>query len=101
MRVFRRQWPTHLVLDRSSRSEVLLKLHFKLFFQYYNKWFALIASFLCVVIMFIANWWAALVTFVCIAALYKWIDHRDVDVNWGSTGPAYTYMRVRKASEDI
>lgn len=63
-------------------------------FKYYNKWFALVASFLCVVIMFIANWWAALVTFVCIAALYKWIDHRDVDVNWGSTGPAYTYMRA-------
>lgn len=63
-------------------------------FKYYNKWFALISSFLCVVIMFIANWWAALVTFVCVAALYKWIDHRDVDVNWGSTGPAYTYMRA-------
>lgn len=63
-------------------------------FKYYNKWFALLAAILCIIIMFIANWWSALVTIVCISALYKWIDYRDVNVNWGSTGPAFTYMKA-------
>ena len=55
---------------------------------------ALFAAFLCIGVMFIANWWAALVTFVCIIIVYKYIDHRSLDVNWGSSGQAYTYTMV-------
>lgn len=58
---------------------------------------ALLAAFLCLVVMFIANWWSALVTFVCIVVVYKYIDHRSLDVNWGSSGQAYTYTMVSNA----
>lgn len=65
-------------------------------FKYYNKWVALFAAFLCVIVMFISNWWSSLVTFVCIIIVYKYIDHRSLNVNWGSSGQAYTYTMAMK-----
>jgi len=65
-------------------------------FTWYNKWCALFASFICVVIMFIADWVAALVTFACVAAVYKMIDIRSLDINWGSSGQAFTYQQALK-----
>jgi len=46
--------------------------------------------------MFIADWVAALVTFACVAAVYKMIDIRSLDINWGSSGQAFTYQQALK-----
>ena len=65
-------------------------------FKYYNKWAALFASGVCIVIMFIADWTAALITFACVALVYKMIDVRSLDINWGSSGQAFTYQQALK-----
>jgi len=63
-------------------------------FRYYNKWAALAGFLLCIGIMFFMNWWAALITVVAIAGLYKFVDYRRPDINWGSSGDAYTYLKA-------
>eukprot|EP00794_Sanderia_malayensis_P003336 gene3336-3825_t len=63
-------------------------------FQYYNKWASLIGFFLCIAIMFLINWWAALITIISIVSLYKFVDFRRPDINWGSSGQAHTYMKA-------
>ena len=46
--------------------------------------------------MFIADWTAALVTFACVALVYKMIDVRSLNINWGSSGQAFTYQQALK-----
>ena len=54
------------------------------------------ASGVCIVIMFIADWTAALITFACVALVYKMIDVRSLNINWGSSGQAFTYQQALK-----
>ncbi|KAL9968356.1 hypothetical protein ACROYT_G026717 [Oculina patagonica] len=63
-------------------------------FKYYNMWVSLMGALVCIVIMFLINWWAALVTIVIIIALYKYVDYKKPEVNWGSSAQAYTYIRA-------
>lgn len=63
-------------------------------FKYYNMWVSLIGFLLCLAIMFLINWWAALVTLLVVAALYKWVDIRKPDINWGSSGQAHTFLKA-------
>lgn len=63
-------------------------------FKYYNMWVSLVGALVCVVIMFLINWWAALVTIVIIIALYKYVDYKKPEANWGSSAQAYTYIRA-------
>lgn len=63
-------------------------------FKYYNMWVSLVGAMVCIVIMFLINWWAALVTIVIIIALYKYVDYKKPEVNWGSSAQAYTYTRA-------
>lgn len=63
-------------------------------FKYYNMWVSLVGAMVCVVIMFLINWWAALVTIVIIIALYKYVDYKKPEANWGSSAQAYTYIRA-------
>ena len=46
--------------------------------------------------MFIADWTAALITFACVALVYKMIDVRSLNINWGSSGQAFTYQQALK-----
>lgn len=63
-------------------------------FKYYNMWVSLVGAMVCIVIMFLINWWAALLTIVIIIALYKYVDYKKPEVNWGSSAQAYTYIRA-------
>ncbi|PIK54449.1 Na-K-2Cl cotransporter 1 [Apostichopus japonicus] len=44
-------------------------------FKFYNMWVALLASAMCVGVMFLINWWAALITIVVVTALYAYVKH--------------------------
>lgn len=73
-------------------------------FKYYNMWISFIGFLLCIAIMFLINWWAALITIMCVAALYKYVDIRKPNINWGSSGQAHTYLkalRFTRRLEDI
>ena len=48
-----------------------------------------------------ADWVAALVTFACVAAVYKMIDVRSLDINWGSSGQAFTYQQALKYTQRL
>ncbi|KAJ7391818.1 hypothetical protein OS493_016107 [Desmophyllum pertusum] len=63
-------------------------------FKYYNMWVSLVGAMVCIVIMFLINWWAALVTIAIITALYKYVDYKKPEANWGSSAQAYTYIRA-------
>ena len=63
-------------------------------FKFYNMWLSLAGSVVCCVIMFVIQWWAALVTIVIVIALYKYVDYKKPDVNWGSSTQAYSYTQA-------
>jgi solute carrier family 12 (sodium/potassium/chloride transporter), member 2 len=60
-------------------------------FKYYNKWLALLGAALCFMMLFLLNWMFGLVTVVLGGALYKYIDHTDPNVSWGSAVEASKY----------
>jgi len=60
-------------------------------FKYYNKWLALATALICVAILFLLNPWYGLATSVLSIAIYKYLDFRDPDVNWGSAVDATKY----------
>uniref|UniRef100_A0A5S6R3N1 Solute carrier family 12 member 2 n=1 Tax=Trichuris muris TaxID=70415 RepID=A0A5S6R3N1_TRIMR len=63
-------------------------------FKYYNMWLSLLGALLCIAAMFILSWVMAFVTVAIISALYVYLLHRKPNVNWGSSGQAYTYTRA-------
>jgi len=65
-------------------------------FKYYNMWLSLLGCFLCIGIMFLINWWAALITIVMVMALYKYVDFKKPEINWGSSGQAHSYIKALK-----
>ncbi|KAI6649092.1 Solute carrier family 12 member 1-like [Oopsacas minuta] len=60
-------------------------------FKFYNKWVSLLAALLCLLIMFFIQWETALVTVILILLLYKYVDFRKPNVNWGSSTQAYRH----------
>ncbi|XP_066916127.1 solute carrier family 12 member 2-like [Clytia hemisphaerica] len=70
-------------------------------FKYYNMWLSLLGCFLCIGIMFLINWWAALVTIVIIMTLYKYVDYKKPEINWGSSGQAHTYIKALKLAHSL
>ncbi|XP_076812360.1 solute carrier family 12 member 2-like [Clavelina lepadiformis] len=63
-------------------------------FKYYNMWLSLVGAVICSAIMFVIEWWAALVTIIIVLGLYKFVDYKKPDVNWGSSTQAYTYTQA-------
>lgn len=63
-------------------------------FKYYNMWLSFIGALVCCAIMFVIQWYAALITIVIVAALYKYVDYKKPDVNWGSSTQAYIYTQA-------
>uniref|UniRef100_H2XTN7 Solute carrier family 12 member 2 n=1 Tax=Ciona intestinalis TaxID=7719 RepID=H2XTN7_CIOIN len=63
-------------------------------FKYYNMWLSLVGAVICCAIMFVIKWWAALITIIIVVALYKYVDYKKPDVNWGSSTQAYTYTQA-------
>ena len=66
-------------------------------FRYYNQWVSLVASLLCLAIMFIINWWTALITIVLVIMLYSYVSYKKPDINWGSYGQAFHYTQVLRS----
>ena len=66
-------------------------------FRYYNQWISLVASLLCLSIMFIINWWTALITIMLVIMLYSYVSYKKPDVNWGSYGQAFHYTQVLRS----
>ncbi|XP_070543648.1 solute carrier family 12 member 2-like isoform X2 [Ptychodera flava] len=62
-------------------------------FRFYNMWMALLASLLCLSVMFMINWWAALLTIVIVGALYLYVNHKKPEINWGSSTQAFIYTQ--------
>ncbi|XP_030832126.1 solute carrier family 12 (sodium/potassium/chloride transporters), member 2 isoform X1 [Strongylocentrotus purpuratus] len=63
-------------------------------FKYYNMWVALVASVICVGVMFLINWWAALLTIAIISGLYMYVHSTKPEVNWGDSNQAFLYKRA-------
>ncbi|XP_065666416.1 solute carrier family 12 member 2 isoform X4 [Hydra vulgaris] len=63
-------------------------------FKYYNLWVSLFAFLMCITIMFLINWWAALVTILFVGLLYKFVDIRKPNINWGTSRSAHTYVKA-------
>ncbi|XP_041465000.1 solute carrier family 12 member 3-like [Lytechinus variegatus] len=63
-------------------------------FKYYNMWVALLASVICVGVMFLINWWAALLTIAIISGLYLYVHSTKPEVNWGDSNQAFLYKRA-------
>lgn len=56
-------------------------------------WLSLFGALICCAIMFVIQWWAGLVTIIIVLSLYKYVDYKKPDVNWGSSTQAYTYTQ--------
>ncbi|XP_033108765.1 solute carrier family 12 member 2-like [Anneissia japonica] len=63
-------------------------------FKYYNKWVALLASVICIAVMFLINWYAACFTVAVVGALYLYVNHKKPEINWGSSTQALTYKQA-------
>ena len=61
-------------------------------FKYYNKWVSLLATVLCIGIMFLIDWLTALITFFCGAVIYGYLVWKQPAVNWGHAGQARAYV---------
>eukprot|EP01135_Chromosphaera_perkinsii_P003347 Nk52_evm47s240 gene=Nk52_evmTU47s240 len=68
------------------------------YFKYYNEWVALFGSALCLGVMFVINWWTALITLAIICGIYKYIEFRKPNVNWGSAGQARSYVNALQSN---
>lgn len=66
-------------------------------FRYFNQWVSLVASLLCLAIMFIINWWTALLTIVLVIMLYSYVSYKKPDINWGSYGQAFHFTQVQRS----
>uniref|UniRef100_A0ABM0M1K2 Solute carrier family 12 member 2-like n=1 Tax=Saccoglossus kowalevskii TaxID=10224 RepID=A0ABM0M1K2_SACKO len=62
-------------------------------FVFYNMWLALVASLLCIAVMFMINWWAALITKTIVIGLYLYVNHTKPEINWGSSTQAFIYTQ--------
>ncbi|XP_032400159.1 solute carrier family 12 member 3 isoform X2 [Etheostoma spectabile] len=60
-------------------------------FHYYNKWLALFAAAVAVLLMFLFTWWAALVVLSVMASLFIYVTYNKPNVNWGSSVQAGSY----------
>lgn len=67
-------------------------------FRYYNKWVALFAAIVCILIMFIIKWESALLSLALVLSLYLYILYRKPDVNWGSSSQAYSYKAALQST---
>ncbi|XP_031160232.1 solute carrier family 12 member 3-like [Sander lucioperca] len=60
-------------------------------FHYYNKWLALFAAAIAVLLMFLFTWWAALFVLSFMAILFIYVTYNKPNVNWGSSVQAGSY----------
>lgn len=77
-------------------------------FKYYNKWTALFGGILCIVMMFILDYVYAIIASAVAIGLYKYIDYKKPEVNWGSAtdGRAFkealtSVQRLRTAQDHV
>lgn len=61
-------------------------------FKYYHPILAAIGFIGCLLFMFLMNWYYALATLFLGAVLYKYLDVKQPDVNWGSAIEAQKYQ---------
>jgi len=61
-------------------------------FKYYHPYISLFATFQSVVLMFLIDWIMGLITAIIGFACYKYIESRDVEVNWGTTVESKLYL---------
>ena len=65
-------------------------------FKYYSPWLSLFATVQSVVLMFLIDWLMALVTMFVGVVCWMYIDHREVDVDWGTTVESQLYRKSCK-----
>jgi len=63
-------------------------------YKYYNMWLSLFGAFVCCAIMFVIKWWAALITIVIVIIVYKYVDVKKPNINWGSSTQAIVYTQA-------
>eukprot|EP00161_Ancyromonas_sigmoides_P016765 TRINITY_DN4508_c0_g1_i1.p1 TRINITY_DN4508_c0_g1~~TRINITY_DN4508_c0_g1_i1.p1 ORF type:complete len:665 (-),score=247.85 TRINITY_DN4508_c0_g1_i1:240-2234(-) len=67
-------------------------------FKFFNHYVALLGTLICIAFMFLISWITSLATFFIGGLIYKYIEHRKPDVNWGSAGQATAHISaVRRA----
>jgi len=63
-------------------------------YKYYNMYVSLAGSVICCAIMFLISWYGALITIGCVAVIYKYVEHTEPNINWGSSAQAYVYKQA-------
>jgi len=61
-------------------------------FRWYNAWVSLVGAIACMVVMFLCDSVVGTIVLVITLLLYLFVSYRKVDVNWGSTTQAQTYV---------
>lgn len=70
-------------------------------FKFYNKWVALLSTFLCLGMMFVLSPLYAGITIAIIIILGVYILWRDPEANWGSSTQAQTFLSALKSTREI
>eukprot|EP00163_Fabomonas_tropica_P020036 TRINITY_DN351_c0_g3_i1.p1 TRINITY_DN351_c0_g3~~TRINITY_DN351_c0_g3_i1.p1 ORF type:complete len:854 (+),score=209.64 TRINITY_DN351_c0_g3_i1:936-3497(+) len=66
-------------------------------FKYYHKFIGLFGAFLCMALMVLIDYITTFITIAVAAAIYKYLDYKKPDVNWGSAQQAQIYVdAIRK-----
>ncbi|KAG9396411.1 Amino acid permease [Carpediemonas membranifera] len=67
-------------------------------FRLYNRWLALLATVLCVVIMFMMDWFNAALSVVVCLVVFGYIHWRPPNVNWGDAAQANLYATALQSA---
>ncbi len=67
-------------------------------FRFYNRWLALLATALCIIIMFMASWVTAAVSIALCLAVFIYLHFNPPDVNWGDASQAALYNTALNAT---
>jgi len=66
-------------------------------FIYFNKWTAILGAIMCVVIMFLTDYISALVACSIAIGIYKYVQHADIDINWGTAMQSRSHVNALTA----
>lgn len=66
-------------------------------FVWFNRWTAIVGAIFCVIIMFLTDYKSALVASGIAFGIYKYVEHGDNDINWGTAMQSRSHVNALNA----